>query len=296
MLVCGLENVFELMHIDLPSTRNNTRSIDYILVSPGIKHTISQAGLVPKEIGFNTPDHQALFVDFHPKVLETKNIPLQPAITRKLRIHNATKVEWYILKVLERAGDHNIITRLDTLQKYIREKGFGSKEIEELELIDKPMIDIMLQTEAELSPDTTPHSFSVELVEQIQQVRLIKRTLKLQKQVKVRQIDAMVAFYPDTKGLKHQSISDLQDLLFKERQELKNMQEASEEHREKHMDEIYSKAAELMHKDKMTVVKTIKEHEKQRRLFQKIAFVLKKLSSSKPNSSRHPQRDAANLH
>ena len=72
MLSCGLENVFDHLHNSLPSTRNNTRSIDHILVSEGIKHTIVKAGLVPKEVGFNTSDHQALFVNFLPNVLETK--------------------------------------------------------------------------------------------------------------------------------------------------------------------------------------------------------------------------------
>lgn len=117
MLACGLENVFETIHSTLPSTKNNSGSIDHILVSKGIKHTIIRAGLVLKEIGFNTSDHQALFVDFMPNVLETKNIPLQPANTRKLRMHNAPKVEWCILKILKRAGDHNIHKRLKNSNK-----------------------------------------------------------------------------------------------------------------------------------------------------------------------------------
>ena len=277
MLSCGLENVFDHLHNALPSTRNNTRSIDHILVSQGIKHTIVKAGLVPKEIGFNTSDHQAIFVDFLPSVLETKNIPLQPPSTRKLRLHNAPKVEWYILKVLERAGDQNIMKRLDRLHESIKVHSFDSDAQKELELIDKQMTDIMLKTETELSPDSTPYAFSIELMEQIQQVRLLKRMLKLREQGKTRQIQEMVAFYPDTDELQTQPISDLKMLLYEERQELKNMQEEAEVHREKHMDDIYTKAAELFHKDKMTVIKMMKEREKQKRLYQKIAFVLKSI-------------------
>lgn len=135
----------------------------------------------------------------------------------------------------------------------------------------------MLRTESELSPDIQPYAFSVELVEQIQQVRLLKRMLKLRQQGKVRQIEEMVAFYLDTDILRAQPIDDSMILLYEERQELKNMQEESEIHREQHMEEICEKAAELLQKYKMTVVKIMKEREKQRRLHQKIAFVLKRI-------------------
>ena len=89
----NLINVCEQYFETLPPSRNNNQAIDHMLVTSGILPHIKSAGLVPKEIEFSTSDHQTLFLDLHPKVLGTKNIPLQPASTRKLKIHNAPKVE-----------------------------------------------------------------------------------------------------------------------------------------------------------------------------------------------------------
>ena len=89
MTACNLINVCQHRYDTLPSTRNNTRSIYHILASPGISPKTGAAGLVPKEIGFNTSHHQALYFDLHPKVLDTKNIPLQsPSTTINPKIEN----------------------------------------------------------------------------------------------------------------------------------------------------------------------------------------------------------------
>ena len=133
MDACNLTNVFESLYDILPSTRNNTRSIDHVLISTHLISKVSKAGIVPKDIGFCKSDHQALFVDIHPSILDTKNIPLLPTSQRKLRFGNAPKVEWYNLKVLERAHDHNIQKRVHNLFKSIREEGFTDDIKSELE-------------------------------------------------------------------------------------------------------------------------------------------------------------------
>ena len=185
MQTCGLLNVCEELYETLPSTRNNDRAIDHILATPGVFPTIRSAGLVQKEVGFSTSDHQALYIDLDPKVLDTKNIPLQPTSQRKLRTHNAPLVEWYIIKVLERADSHNITTRLKQLQQDIKEFGFTEENRDKLENIDQAMTKIMLTTEQELSPDTKPFPFSVLMLEQINSIRLIKRLRNLKREEKI---------------------------------------------------------------------------------------------------------------
>lgn len=51
------------------------------------------------------------------------------------------------------------------------------------------------------------------------------------------------------------------------RADLKEMQENSWCYREAHLDKLYEKAAQLFNKDKMQVIKDMKEREKQRRMF-----------------------------
>jgi len=72
MGTCNLINVFEERFQTLPSTRNNERAIDHILVTPGILRSVRTAGLIPKDIGFSNSDHQGIFIDLKPSVLDTK--------------------------------------------------------------------------------------------------------------------------------------------------------------------------------------------------------------------------------
>ena len=144
---CNLVNGFHMRYGTCPSTRYNNRAIDHILVSPAIQRKVTRAGVVPKEIGFSTSDHQALFMDFHPSTLDTRNIPMQPAPRRKLRMHDAPKVEWYIQQVLDKANNQNIHSRLLSLQTDISMDGFIEKHKQTLEKIDTTMTAIMLQVE-----------------------------------------------------------------------------------------------------------------------------------------------------
>ena len=68
---CDLVNAFEYRHGFIPSTRNNTRAIDHILVHRSLQHNITKAGINPQEIGFSTSDHRGIFIDFKPSVLDT---------------------------------------------------------------------------------------------------------------------------------------------------------------------------------------------------------------------------------
>ena len=274
MTACNLLNVCQQRYDTLPSTRNNERSIDHILASPGIFSHIRAAGVVPKDIGFSMSDHQALFLDLHPTVLDTQNIPLQPPSTRKLRIHNAPMVEWYILQVLEKAEDQNISNRIRQLNENIKLFGFTEDSRIELEKIDSQMTHIMLQSEQSLSPDSTPFPFSVQLLEQINSVRLIKRLRNMKRDGKIHEMQELVSRNPGLDYLEPKSVHDITAILTDTRQELKRMQEEADEIREVHHDKVYEKAAELYHKDKMTIIKEMKEREKMCRVYQKINFVL----------------------
>ena len=271
---CDLVNAFYMRYGTCPSTRGNDRAIDHVLVSPAIQHKITRAGVIPKEIGFSTSDHCALFVDFSPSILDTRNIPMQPASRRKLRIQNAPKVEWYIQQVLEKAKNQNILSRLKSLQTDIGIDGFTEEHQKTLENIDSTMTDIMLKVEDQISPDSVPYAFSEEVLEQMISVRVIKQMRNLKSKNNTQAIAEMVAYNPGADELNQMTVPELNALLKAERAELVQMQEDSYEYRERHMDTLYEKAAELHNKDKMTVVKETKEREKQSRMYQKLDSVL----------------------
>ena len=221
MGACNLINVFEERFQTLPSTRNNERAIDHILVTPGILRSVRTTGLIPKDIGFSNSDHQGIFIDLKPSVLDTKNISLQPSSMRKLKHHNAPKVELYILQVLERSHAHNIPKRLEKLRKNISDTGFNDSTAHELDKIDEQMTSIMLKTEQDLHPDTTPFPFSVQLLEQIHRVRLIKRLRNLKQKGKTHEINEMIANTPSMEYLVPKPIKELNVILHDTRKELK---------------------------------------------------------------------------
>lgn len=62
---------------------------------------------------------------------------------------------------------------------------------------------------------------------------------------------------PGLDSLEPKSISELTTILTETRRELKQMQEEADEIRDIHHDKVYEKAAELHHKDKMTVMRKV---------------------------------------
>ena len=96
----------------------------------------------------------------------------------------------------------------------------------------------------------------------------------LKKTNNTNEILRMAAFNERAEVLQKKSIPALNQLLLAERQELRIMQEDSEEYRTRHMETLYIKASLLHKKDKMTVVKEMIEREKQSRMYGKIGHVL----------------------
>ena len=174
MKSCSLLNVFETCKSHMPSTRNNSRAIDHFLISAEIAHLVTQAGLLPDEVGF-TSDYAGLFVDLSPKILETKNTPIIPPKQRKLKCYNKLNVEKYKTYVLEQFEAHNIVNRMKRLSKVIENDGFTSELGDELNRIDKQVTDILLRAEDKLSPGDTSYAYSMEIDKQMRVVRLIKR-------------------------------------------------------------------------------------------------------------------------
>ena len=206
---------------------------------------------------------------------DTRNLDILPPQYRKLRMNNAVKVEWYIQVVPDQTRSHNVQGRLDKLTKYIKEHGFDASAGETLCKIDACMTDIMLKAEKNITPDSKPYSFSQAIVNQIHSVRIIKTHLKQKQHNKHDVIQERIARNPNIEELNNKSIPELISILAETRAELHTMQEEAYTHREIHLDNIYKKAAELNNKDKMIVIAELKERERQKRLFQKINFILK---------------------
>ena len=138
----------------------------------------------------------------------------------------------------------------------------------------------MLTTEQELSPDKKPFPFSVLMLEQINKIRLLKRLRKLKREGKINEINELISRNPGLEDFNQNSVKALSTSLTETRKKLKLMQEEADEIQETHHDKVYKKAAELHNKDKIPVIKEMKERERQSRRYKKIICTL---STSIPN-------------
>ena len=271
---CTLVNAFETVKSHLPSTRSNHRSIDHFLVSSSVIPHITRLGLIPDETGF-TSDHAGLFLDVAPTILATKNNSIPPPKLRKLKLYNRIKVDQYIKYVLHQFDCHNIIEKVKDLHAYLKEHSFDSSVGQRLNALDEQVTDIMLRSEDKLSPDYTPYEHSEELDRQMRIVRLIKALKKKQNKnyavetyvnSDLQDVAAEILYMPPEK---------LPEILARERQKLLEMQENSWDIRDAGNYKIQAKMAEEKRKDVETIIRDMREREKQSRLFQRIGNALK---------------------
>ena len=276
---CSLRNVFQEVKGHTPSTRNNTRAIDHFLISDDILHLVTQAGVLPDETSF-TSDHAGLFIDLSPQVLECKNQPIIPPKQRKLKMYNRPKVQQYIDYVLEQFEAHNIVQRIRNLLEETKTQGFSELTGILLDKIDQQVTEIMLRSEDRLSPDNTPYAYSTDIDNQMRTVRLIKKL----KDAAHKNFPLETYVNQDLEAVAMEVLKmtpeQMEISLSEQREKLRDMQTRSWEIRDGHNARIREKAAQEQRKDVETIIKEMRQREKQARMFERIGYTLKSLNYS----------------
>ena len=271
MTECSLIETFKDY---LPSTRENSRSIDHFLVRDDLMQFVTKAGRLPDESSF-TSDHSGLFIDLSPKILDTKNAPITQPKNRKLKMSNPIKVAKYVELVLTQFQHHNIERRVEKLDEELKTKPFCERIGKQLNQLDQHISEIMLQSEDKLSPDSAPYAYSVELDTQMRTVRLIKKFIDKQNQkysietyanTEMEEIAAYISGLP---------LDQLPELLIQERKKLIEMQEDSWGLRDKMLGNILEQMEAESKKDKAKIIREMKEREKQSRMYQRLGSILK---------------------
>ena len=271
---CSLKNIFHELKGHCPSTRNNKRAIDHFFISEEVLHLVNQAGFLPDESSF-TSDHAGLFIDISPQILQCLNQPIVPPKQRKLKLYNRPKVQQYVTYVLEQFDAHNIVNRMKNILQNVTSNGFTESIGRDLNKLDEQVTEIMLRSEAHLSPDDTPYAYSEELDRQMRIVRLIK---KLQPHAKNNfPLETYVnSDLEDVAAeLLFMSQDQINETLLEQRTRLRDMQDRSWEIRTDHQTKIRERAAEEQRKDVETIVKEMKQREIQSRMFVRIGNTLK---------------------
>jgi len=271
-----LVNAFVHFNGHVPSSRGNNRGICHIYVSHLLLPEVSKIGLGTDNDGFDASDHVPIFIDFKSSLFFS-NMKVAPHSSRILQMYDTLAVETYVEDVLQNMSSQNIPHRLKKLRKKIKIEGFNDNAAATLDKLDKQITEIRLLSEKRLLRPSTAFKHTDVAKDQVIKIRLLERLRKLHQKgldctptiQRLEKYEYMLEITPD----------NINQLITEERQALRQIQEDIEIHREEHLDKLREHYASQQQKDKSVVVTEMKNREKQKRAWNKIAFVTKSRSN-----------------
>ena len=266
-------NVFLHMHGEIPSSRQNTRRIFHVYASPNVLPFIHKSGTCSPIDGFSTSDHIPFFLDIDQTLFTGDMSSIIPPAARILQMYDTTTVARYVQNVLHRLNNQSISKRLQELSKKISFSGFDAQACSEIEKIDETVTNIRLQEERNLLKRPTRYKGTSVTKTQVQKIRLLRTLRKFHQAGK--ECTHILRRLETYEYLQEINPDNLSAIITEEKQLLKQLQEDNDLHREEHLDKIYDALAAEKSRDKATIVKEMKNREKQKKSWRKIAYVTK---------------------
>jgi len=275
MRTCSLCQIYLETHGTIPSSRNNHRSVFHAFVSKHISHLVERLGILPHTEGFHKSDHIPFFVDFKKELLSHVDSPILSPDHRKLKTHDSVNIEKYNFYVKDQFDQHNILQRTLNLKEYIKEFSFNTIAKQELEKIDSQVTTIRLRSEQRLTPDPSKFRHTSKMDKLVHQIRILQSISKLENNKKdasnLREYSKSIDIEEDIS-----TPSTLKIVLSNKKKDLKFMHSEADILREDHLDQCIEKASEIHDKKKISIIKQIREREKQKRSWSKIQFAVSK--------------------
>lgn len=276
---CDLNHIFLDKFGEIPSTRNNRRSVCHALIHSSIRHRVTRAGICEEDVGFIASDHRALFIDLAENMLDARPHVLIPKEHRILQLNNAHRVDQYLQEVERRISSEKIHKRLDALEKYLKEFSFDEVAEEIVEQLDEILTTSMIQAE-EATAVKVKYDFSgalVYIIGKIRTLRLILRHIRTKRSIQIDR-DRCEEFNIDLP--ENPTAIEVESLVQEARKELKQCQKDHTELREEHLEKLCEKAASMENKPLEQIIKLIKNREKQKQSWKKINWATKNNSYS----------------
>jgi len=269
-------NAFMHFNGQVPSSRANNRSIYHIYASRRILKYITKLGLCTEHDGFSNSDHVPFFIDVSAKLFSDNTNTIIPHQTRVLQMYDPIQVEKYVQTTLDRLKSQNIPGRIRALRKHIKTNGFDEEAITYLENIDSQVTKIRLSSEKSLLRKPTRFKSTAVATHQVQKIRLLETLRRKHRKGHCCQstMDRLSTF----EILYEINVDNIDRMITQERQELKQIQEDIDIHREDHLTKIQERSAADNNKALKTVIKEMKNREKQKRAWARIKFVTKRRS------------------
>jgi len=271
-----LVNAFEHFNGNVPSSRKNNRSICHIYVSHLLLPEVSKIGICTDNDGFDSSDHVPIFVDFKSSLF-LSNMKVAPHSARILQMYDTISVEAYVQDVLKNMSSQNIQNRLKKLREKIDIEGFNDNAAATLEKLDDQITEIRLLSEKRLLRPSTAFKHTDVAKEQVVKIRLLEKLRKLHQ--KNQDCTSTIQRLEQYEYIMEITPNNINQLITEERQSLRQIQEDIEIHREEYLDKLREHYSSQQQKEKAVVVTEMKNREKQKRAWNKIAFVTKSRSN-----------------
>ena len=261
-------NAFLHFHGLVPSSRQNSRSIFHIYMSPKLIPFVDKLGICTDLDGFDSSDHIPFFMDIKASFFSSQIHLIQPQSKRVLQMYDTPTIQKYTENVLLQFRAHNIFQRIDHLRQYIQDYQFDQHAINTLEKLDKQITNIRLLSEKNLIKSPTRYKSTEVAKYQVKRIRLLetlRRRYKKQRDVtdvlvRLEQLEFCEEITPD----------NLNQVITQEKADLKQLQEDIDVHREEHLQRLSEINAAENNKDVSVVMKEMKQREKQKRAWRKI--------------------------
>ena len=271
---CSMVQVYHELHGVIPSSRGNHRSVFHAFTSTHLIPYVDRLGVLDTQEGFHLSDHIPFFVDFKLELFDHVP-PIVPPDFRKLRIHDHPRIEEYNCYVKDQFQHHSIVQRIRNLEEYIKVESFNEIAEKELEKLDEQITEIRLRSEDRLLPDPSRYKHATPMDKIVQKIRIVQSILKLRNGKK--NADHLIR-YGESIDIPPYEVADesnAKKYLKSMKNDLKFMHEEEAITREDHLDCCIEKAIQLHDKKKISIIKDMKEREKQRRSWDKIHFTVK---------------------
>jgi len=226
-------NVFINLHGQVPSSRQNERSICHVYASTQVVPFINKLGVCTDNDAFDVSDHIPIFLNIDSSLFSTNLSALLPKESRTFQMYNSASVERYVNDVLKQFRSHNIRQQLVDLQHYIRQKSFDNQAREKLESIDRHLTSMRLQSERRLISSPTRYKHTEIVKDQVRKIRLLQSLRKKHRKdqccsntiMRLEAMEILTEINPD----------NIDELITQEKQELRQIQEDIDVHRAEHL-------------------------------------------------------------
>ena len=267
-----------------PTHQSGSVKIDFVLITPRLRNAVIAASILPYCDGYLS-DHRALVVDFDAlEMFGDTTSPIVSPMDRRLTSTNPKAVHIYITAWRIYLAAHNLVQRVDELQKSSKEGKWCDESVMEYEVIDQLLSEGRSMGENKCPPKNSgayPWTPDLDLAGVTLLYWKMRRRDFFTADINAEEISALEEYCGITPELRERlSSSQVLAQVQRAKKELRKIQKKSDQLRVEFLTEMAKLAASLKHCPVSKALQEIQLREKMARKFRTLRKIFKPGKSS----------------